>query len=107
MSTESNHHLEPLLVALKESLEREMHSVRAAMQAGFATINERFDRQGARMDRQASSIQVGARWMTRHETWSEKIDKASETDQTAIAALVKEMAELRTRVEKLEGANGR
>jgi hypothetical protein len=93
MSAESNH-LEQLIIEMKESLEREM-------QAGFAAVTDRFDLQATRLDRQGALMQTGNRWISRINDWSDRIDAALE-------ARDKQIAELRARVEKLEGGgNGR
>jgi hypothetical protein len=50
--------LEHLVVNVKESLEREMD-------AGFKQVNDRFDTQAIRLDRQGALIQTGSRWTNR------------------------------------------
>src|SRR5262249_45998513 len=81
-----------LVIDVKESFEREMR-------AGLAAINTRFDTQAARLDRQASLIQVGSRWTARMNEWTEKVDAALEQKD-------REIADLRKRIDRLE-SNGR
>lgn len=87
MSTQPND-LANLLVSVKESLEREIHSFREA-------VLTRFDMQAARLDRQGALLQTGSRWSTRMNDWSEKVDDALEQKDRQIAALAE-------RIEKLE-----
>ena len=44
-------HIEQFIVDLKESLEREIGSLRQEMRVGFSALNNRFDDQAARLDR--------------------------------------------------------
>jgi hypothetical protein len=92
--------LERLMVDMKESLESEIGGLRREMHDGFAQVTARFetrfDIQAARLDRQAALIQVGSRWTARMNEWSEKVDQTLEAKD-------REIAELRTRIEKLEG----
>ena len=50
-----NSHLEHLLIEMKESLEREIHSglhdLRTEMRTGFAEVTARFDAQSVRLER--------------------------------------------------------
>lgn len=78
-----------LVTGVKESLEREIRT-------GFDAVKSRFDIQAARLDRQAALIQTGSRWTNRMNDWAEKVDVAP--DQKS-----EEIAELRGRLEKLEG----
>jgi hypothetical protein len=80
--------IERLIMDLKESLEREIRETKAELIA-------RFDAQAARLDRQGALLQVGNRWTARLNEWSEKMDAAME-------ARVREIAELRARIAKLE-----
>lgn len=80
--------LAQLIVDMKESLERELRE-------GFAGVQTRFDAQALRLDRQAALIQVGSRWTARMNEWSEKVDQALEQKD-------REIADLRTRIERLE-----
>jgi hypothetical protein len=84
--------LEQLITDMKESLEREMR-------AGFEAITTRFDNQAARLERQGALLQTGSRWTNRMNEWAEKVDLALETKD-------REIAELRTRLDKLERRNG-
>ena len=74
---------------VKESFEREIHT-------GFETLQTRFDAQALRMDRQAALIQTSSRWTARMNDWAERVDVALDKKS-------QEIAELRTRLEKLEG----
>ena len=47
-------HLEQLIVDLKESLEREIHSLGEKMDRRFDEVNARFDGQAARLERHAA-----------------------------------------------------
>lgn len=87
--------LEQLIIDLKESLERELPSLRHDMQEGFSQINSRFDTQAARLERHAGLWQTGARWSSRMDAWAEKVDGALEAKD-------REIAELRERLIKLE-----
>ncbi len=83
------HSLEALTTDLKESLERQIH-------AGFEDMATRFDTQSNRLDRQAALIQTGSRWTNRMNDWAENVDVALEKKS-------QEIAELRIRLEKIEG----
>ena len=87
--------LEQLIVDLKESLERELASVRHDIQSGVAQLNNRFDTQASRLERHAGLWQTGARWSSRMDAWAEKVDAALETKD-------REIAELRERLLRLE-----
>jgi hypothetical protein len=78
-----------LATDLKESLERQMHT-------GFEDMATRFDTQSNRLDRQAALIQTGSRWTNRMNDWAENVDVALEKKS-------QEIAELRIRLEKIEG----
>lgn len=84
-------HIERLLVDMKESLEREMR-------AGFESLNHRFDLQAARLERHGALIQTGSRWTNRMNQWAEKVDSALEAKD-------RQIADLRSRLEKLERSN--
>ena len=84
-------HIAQLISGVSESLHREMHE-------GFASVNQRLDLIETRLDRQGSMIQTGARWTTRMNTWSERIDKLLyERD--------KRISDLEQRVRHLEKGN--
>lgn len=87
--------LERLIIDLKDSLEREMGTLRQDVQHGFAQLNSRFDTQATRLDRHAGLWQAGTRWSSRMDAWAEKIDAALEAKD-------REIAELRERLLKLE-----
>lgn len=87
--------LEKLIVDMKDSLERELSSLRQEMHQGFADINTRFDTQATRLDRHAALWQTGARWSGRMDAWAEKIDSALEVKD-------REISELRERLQRLE-----
>jgi hypothetical protein len=87
--------IEQLLVDIKESLEREVGSVKSEMRDGFASVTARFDTQSARLDRQAALLQAGTRWTSRMDAWADKID-------VALEAKDREIAELRERLARLE-----
>jgi hypothetical protein len=87
--------IELLLENMKESLEREIGSARTEMKDGFAQVTSRFDTQAARLERHAAYWQTGRRWSGKMEVWAEKIDSLLEVKD-------RQIAELRTRVEKLE-----
>ena len=78
-----------LVTDLKESLERQIN-------AGFEDMATRFDTQSNRLDRQAALIQTGSRWTNRMNDWAENVDVALEKKN-------QEIAELRIRLEKIEG----
>lgn len=83
---------ERLLIDFKESLERDIQSLRDL-------ITTRFDTQAARLERQGALIQTGSRWTSRMGDWSEKVDAALEQKDKQIAELIR-------RIEKLESAQG-
>jgi predicted RNase H-like nuclease (RuvC/YqgF family) len=89
--------LERLIIDLKESLEREVGSLRSEMREGFARINSRFDLQAQRLDRHAALWQTGRRWSSKMDVWAEGVDTALETKD-------REIAELRARLDRLERA---
>jgi len=78
-----------LTTDLKESLERQINT-------GFEDMASRFDAQSMRLDRQAALIQAGSRWTNRMNDWAENVDVALEKKS-------QEIAELRTRLEKIDG----
>lgn len=93
-----------LIIDVKESLEREIHGldrkiegVAREVREGFAQVNTRFDTQAARLDRHAALWQTGRRWSGRMDDWAEKVDAALETKD-------REIKDLRTRLDKLEGS---
>lgn len=87
--------LEQLIIDVKESLERELSTLRTEIRDGFAGINTRFDTQAARLERHAGLWQAGTRWSSRMDAWAEKVDSALEAKD-------KEIAELRERLLRLE-----
>ena len=92
-------HIEQLIIDLKESLEREIASLkqdlRQEMRDGFSAVTARFDDQAARLDRHAGLWQTGSRWSARMDAWAEKVDGS-------LAAKDREIAELRERLLRLE-----
>ena len=91
--------LEREIRQVKESLEREIHQVKATVEQGFAQVNARFDTQAARLERHAGMWQTGRRWSARMDAWAEKVDGALEAKDV-------EIADLRQRLNKLEGRSG-
>jgi hypothetical protein len=95
--------LEQLITDMKESLEREMSGMKGSlereMRVGFEAITTRFDNQAARLDRQGALLQTGSRWTNRMNEWAERVDLALEAKD-------REIAELRSRLERLERKNG-
>ena len=93
--------VERLIIDLKESLEREfrdsLKALERKMDQGFAQINSRFDLQAQRLDRHAALWQTGRRWSSKMDVWAEGVDTALETKD-------REIAELRTRLDRLERA---
>ena len=87
--------IERLLMDVKDSLEREIHSLGREMREGFAQISTKFDTQATRLDRHAGLWQTGSRWSAGMDVWAEKIDAAIEVKD-------REIAELRERLIKLE-----
>ncbi|MDR3703005.1 MAG: hypothetical protein P4L56_25390 [Candidatus Sulfopaludibacter sp.] len=88
-------HLEQLIIDFKESLEREIGSLRQDIRDGFAAVTNRFDDQAARLDRHAGLWQTGSRWSARMDAWAEKVD-------ASLDAKDREIAELRERLLRLE-----
>ena len=89
----SNGNIERLLTDMKESLERQMET-------GFKRLEERYDAQAARMDRQGGLIRSGQTNIVRLNDWSEKMDQL-------LAARDKRIDELEARLRKLEERGGR
>ena len=87
-----------LITDVKESLEREIREVAAAVTAGFAQVNTRFDTQAARLDRNAANWQTGRRWSGRMDEWAEKIDAALEAKDREIAELRKRLSEIENKL---------
>jgi hypothetical protein len=85
-----------LITDVKESLERELGSLRHEMREGFAQVNSRLDAQALRLERQGMLWQTGRRWGARMDDWADKMDAALEVRD-------REIAELRARIVKLEG----
>lgn len=84
--------LEKLIVDVKDSLEREMR-------AGFDQVNGRLDRIDATLALHGKQIAAGTRAIAGFTEWTSKAD----ADYTRVLA---ELAQLKTRVEKLEKPNG-
>ena len=97
--TDVKGNLERLIVDVKDSLEREMHTgfsdVRNEIAELRTDVKTRFDTQAARLERQGSLLQVGSRWTTRMNGWAEKVDAALEQKDH-------EIADLRDRIKRLE-----
>ena len=89
--------LEQLIVDMKESLERDIGSLRSEVREGFTRINSRFDLQALRLDRHAALWQTGRRSSSKMDVWAEGVDTALETKD-------REIAELRARLDRLERA---
>lgn len=79
-----------LVTDVKESIERQINT-------GFEEMASRFDTQSNRLDRQAALIQTGSRWTNRMNDWAENVDVSLDKKS-------QEIAELRSRLEKIEGA---
>jgi len=88
-------HIDQLIVDFKESLERDIGSLKQDMRDGFSALASRFDDQAARLDRHAGLWQTGARWSARMDAWAEKVDASLEAKD-------REVAELRERLARLE-----
>jgi hypothetical protein len=76
----SNHSIGQLILAVRESLEREIHSF-------CDEIRTRFDTQAARLERHAALLQTGSRWTNRMNERAEKVDTALETKDRCETAL--------------------
>lgn len=87
------------MIDMKESLERELATLRAEVRDGFAQMTSRFDIQAARLDRHAGLWQAGSRWSSRMDAWAEKVDSELEVKD-------KQIAELRERLLRLERKAG-
>jgi BMFP domain-containing protein YqiC len=81
-----------LITSVKESLEREIHSLGEGMFSRFDILAPRLERQGA-------LIQTGSRWTARMNDWAEKVDSALEEKD-------RQIAELAARVARLEKGHG-
>jgi hypothetical protein len=85
---------------MKESLEREIYGslgrLEGKIDVGFHDVTTRFDTQAGRLERQGGLLQTGSRWTVRMNEWAEKVDRSLETKD-------RQIAELRARLEKLEG----
>jgi hypothetical protein len=73
-----------LVTEVKESLERQIEH-----------LDNRFDAQAIRLDRQAAMLQTGARWTNRMIAWSEKVD-------VQLDKRIQELGELGSRVDRLD-----
>jgi hypothetical protein len=71
--------IEQVIVDLKDSLEREIGNVGQTMREGFTQVTNRFDDQGARLERHVGLWQTGARWSARMDAWAEKVDASLES----------------------------
>jgi hypothetical protein len=89
-----NGNLAELITDLKESLERELHSMDQKLADGFASITIRLDDQAASLRRHAVSWQTGRRWSAGMDDWAEKIDTALETKDREIAELRKRLTDV-------------
>ena len=87
--------LEQLIVDFKESLERDLARVEEKVDRGFAEVKQRFDDQSARMDRHGGLLRAGSLWISRTDTWAEKVDASLEVKD-------REIADLRERIARLE-----
>jgi hypothetical protein len=87
-----NGNLERLMTDIAESLGREIRSVGEKVDG----LTIRFDNQAIRMDHQFGLLEGGRRRIA-------QIDKSVERINKALEAKDREIAELRARVEKLEG----
>lgn len=83
--------LEKLIVDVKESIERELHT-------GFQQVTTRLDTQAARLDRMGGLWQTGRRWSSRMDDWAERIDAALEAKDREIAELRQRLGELESRL---------
>jgi hypothetical protein len=94
-----NHNIERLILDLKESLERDNHTLRQELtqtvNRGLADLRAVVDTQTARLDRHAGLWQAGTRWSSRMDAWAEKVDGS-------LHAKDKEIADLRERITRLE-----
>ena len=88
---------------MSQDLENVIHlieSLSTEMQAGFADLKARFDRQDARLERHGGLLHGGARATTRMIEWSERADRLwAERDER--------LRQLEDRVKRLEERNGR
>lgn len=89
-----------LVVDIKESLKRDLNRLERKMDDGFAGVYSRLDTQATRLDRHAAYWQTGRRWSGKMEEWAERVD-------TALEAKDREIADLRSRISRLEARNGR
>ena len=91
--------IERLLIDFKESLERQIEGVRnelrQEMRDGFARADARYETQQSRVERHGSLLQTGSRWTNRMVQWSERVD-------SNLAKKYEEIADLRSRVRRLE-----
>jgi hypothetical protein len=92
----SNGSVERLIVDMKESLERELHSFRDEMHTFRDEMRNRFDAQAARTDRQGGLLRSGQTNLVRLNDWSEKIDRIIEIRD-------KRLDDIEARLRKLEG----
>lgn len=91
----SNGEVLRLLTEIKESLEREVTALRQHMDGRFQRLEEKYDAQAVRLDRQGGLIRAGQTNIVRLNDWSEKIDQM-------LAARDKRIDALEARVRKLE-----
>lgn len=93
-----NGNLAKLITDVKESLERELHSMNQKMTDGFAAINTRLDDQAASLRRHAVLWQTGRRWSAGMDDWAEKIDTALDTKDREISELRKRISDLEDKI---------
>jgi predicted RNase H-like nuclease (RuvC/YqgF family) len=91
-----NGNLERLITDMKDSLERELHQFRSEVGDFRQEMRNRFDNQAIRMDHQFGLLETGRRRIAHTDKSVEKIYQALEVKD-------REIAELRARIEKLEG----
>jgi hypothetical protein len=87
--------LEQLIIDLKESLERELHSFRSEMTEFREEVRSRFDGQAVRMDHQFGLLESGRRRIARMDQAIERLHKAMEVKD-------KQISELAERIRRLE-----
>jgi hypothetical protein len=85
--------IERLLLEFKESLTRQIRRLNPSIGTGFSDILAKMDRQGARLDRQLTAMEVSC--LT---AWARQVDRR-------LAEQDREIADLRRRLDRLE-SNG-
>ncbi len=76
-----------LLTEMKESLEREMITLRQHMDGGFKLLGDKFDAQAARLNRHGGLLRSGQINLVRLNSWSEEIDMLLASRDQRIDAL--------------------